>query len=246
MHDFSERTLVLSGAAGGIGRRIAIRFFKAGANLMLGDVNLAALKSLVEYEFAEAPERVAVFELDAGSSASNAEFARAAADSFGTIDFLVLGAAIHPQGKIATMSDSEWDRVMQINLDSCFYLCKAAIPALSSGASIVGIASQAGHRGSKVSPHYAATKGAMIALVRSLAWELGPDVRANAVSPGVIKTPMTADMDESHVTALHDQTPLRLLGSSDEVASVIEFLCSDDASFVNGEVIHVNGGLYMA
>lgn len=111
------------------------------------------------------------------------------------------------------------------------------------GGSIVTLTSLAGHRGSK---NHAASKGAMIALTRTIAWDLAPDIRVNAVSPGIISTPMTASLIREQRDALLNSTPLARFGQPEEVASVISFLCSSDASFLTGEVVHVNGGLYMA
>jgi 3-oxoacyl-[acyl-carrier protein] reductase len=116
---------------------------------------------------------------------------------------------------------------------------------LNQDGSIVNISSIAGHRGSNKHGHYAAAKGALLALTRSLAWELGPKARANCVSPGIIETQMTVDLVAARGDVLIAATPSGRLGQASEVASVILFLCSPAASFVNGETIQVNGGLHM-
>ncbi|MDA3644472.1 SDR family oxidoreductase [Saccharopolyspora indica] len=245
MTDFQGKTLLLSGAGGSIAREVAQQFFTAGANLVLGDLDGAALD-----EFAQtldpAGARTATFVLDAASSASNDEFAQLAVERFGGIDHLVPAAGIYPEQAVAEMTDEQWHRVVSINLDGVFFLVRAALPHLNRGGSIVPIASVAGHRGSARHAHYAATKGALLSFSRSLAWELGDHARINVVSPGIIRTPMTDDLVAAKGADLLSATPMGRLGDPGEVASVVSFLCSSAAAFVQGEVIHVNGGLHMA
>jgi 3-oxoacyl-[acyl-carrier protein] reductase len=166
-------------------------------------------------------------------------------ETFGRLDFVVPGAGIYPASPFAEITDDDWERTLQINLSGVFRLCRVAAPVMSDGSAIVTIASIAGHRGSLGHAHYATTKGGVLALTRSMARDLAPRIRANAVSPGTIFTPMVADLLEVRGSALLAETPMGRFGQPEEVASVIAFLCSDAASYVNGETIHVNGGLYM-
>lgn len=244
MIDFRNRTVVLSGAAGGIGRQIVDQFFAADANLVLGDLDLQALKEIKDAYDADG-SRIAISQLDAASPESNNALVARAQEAFGHIDHLILGAGIYPESTVAETTDEQWRKVLSINLDGAFYLTRAAIPVFSRGASVVAISSLAGHRGSKNHAHYAASKAGMIGFVRSLAWELGPGVRINAVSPGIIQTAMTTNLIAAQNEHLLRSTPLGRFGQPDEIASVITFLCSPAASYVHGEVIQVNGGLHM-
>ncbi|MEV6228559.1 SDR family NAD(P)-dependent oxidoreductase [Saccharopolyspora shandongensis] len=245
MTDFQGKTLVLSGAGGSIAREIARQFFDAGANLVLGDLDGEALRELAA-TLDPTGARTATFVLDAASSAANDEFVRFAVERFGGIDHLVPAAGIYPEQPVAEMTDEQWHRVVSINLDGVFFLVRAALPHLNRGGSIVPIASVAGHRGSARHAHYAATKGALLSFSRSLAWELGDRARINVVSPGIIETPMTNDLVAAKGGDLIAATPMGRLGKPGEVASVVAFLCGSAAAFVQGEVIHVNGGLHMA
>ena len=143
------------------------------------------------------------------------------------------------------MTDMEWRTCLAVNLDGTFYLTRAAAAHLRPGGSVVALTSIAGMRGSREHAHYAASKGGMLSFIRSLAWELGPEVRVNAVAPGVIATAMTESLREHQQDRLLGGTPLGRFGRAEEVASVVRFLCGPDSSFITGEVIQVNGGLHM-
>ncbi|MBB2204969.1 SDR family NAD(P)-dependent oxidoreductase [Gluconacetobacter takamatsuzukensis] len=245
MQSFKGRTLLLTGAAGGIGREIAALFFAREANLVLGDLDEDAVREVARTLDPQG-SRVVAMRYDAGAEGDAAAIVDSATRHFGGIDFLVPGAGIYPESSVAETSAANWRKVIDINLDSVFYLCKAALPALRDRSALVTLTSVAAHRGSQNHAHYSASKGAVLSLTRSLALEFGERTRANAVSPGIIDTRMTRDLRGQKGDALLAQTPLKRFGHPREVASVVAFLCSDDAGFVNGEVIHVNGGLYIA
>ncbi|MBB4105325.1 SDR family NAD(P)-dependent oxidoreductase [Allorhizobium borbori] len=242
--DFENRTLVVTGANGGIGRAIAELYHAAGANLVLTDIDLAALDG-----FATTlgdPDRIAMIKADASSADDAQKTVDLAVQRFGGIDFLVPSAGIYQAKPFAEMTDTDWQRTISINLDGVFYLCKRALPALKENSSIVTIASLAAYRGAYVNAHYGATKGAMVSMTRALSRELAPKTRVNGVAPGIIETPMINELLKTRMDETMAQTPLKRLGKPSEIASVIAFLCSPAASFITGETIQVNGGIYMA
>ncbi|QBY55581.1 SDR family NAD(P)-dependent oxidoreductase [Cupriavidus oxalaticus] len=244
MSDFASRTLLLTGANGGIGREVARLFHAGGANLVLTDLDADSLAG-----FAQTlgdPDRIATLHMDAASPDDSARAVATAVERFGGIDFLVPSAGLYQAQPVASMTDDQWRQTLGINLDGVFYLVRRAMTALREDSAIVNLTSVAAHRGAYSNAHYAASKGALLSLTRSLARELGPRTRVNAVSPGIIETPMTTELVRTRGAESVEQTPLRRLGHPREVASAIAFLCSGAASFITGEVLHVNGGLYMA
>ncbi|MFS8039101.1 SDR family NAD(P)-dependent oxidoreductase [Xanthobacter sp. AM11] len=245
MFDFSGRTLLLTGANGGISRAIARTFFDLGANCVLTDLDAEGVAA-----FARDLDPSGVRAVGVGHDAASPQEADAAlgmlAARFGRLDFLVTSAGLYREMPVAQMSDAHWRSGVAVNLDGVFYTCRAAIPHFADGAAIVNVASMAGHRGSVGHADYAAAKGAVLTFSRTLAMELAPRVRVNAVSPGLIDTPMVSGLMAGSGAALLASTPLKRLGTPQEIARVVAFLCSDWASFVTGETVHVNGGLYIA
>ncbi len=155
-------------------------------------------------------------------------------------------AGLYRDQLVDGMTDAQWQQGIGVNLDGVFHCCRAAVPLLGDGAAIVNVASMSGHKGSYLHAPYAAAKGAVLAFTRTLALELAPQVRVNAVSPGLIDTPLVKPLLDRQGPQLIDSTPLKRLGRPDEVAKVVAFLCSDWASFITAETIHINGGLYIS
>jgi 3-oxoacyl-[acyl-carrier protein] reductase len=240
-----ERAAIVTGAAAGIGRAIAERLYADGASVVLADINgdgVAAIAAGLD----PSGERVASIPCDA----SRPEDAQAVVDltvaRFGSIQTVVPCAGVYRTEFVNDMSDAQWRGTMSINLDGVFYLCRRALPHMSGGGAMVLVASVAAHMGGSLGHvHYGATKGAVVALARGLARELGPNVRVNAVSPGLIETAMTAEVIAREGAARLGSTPLARYGQPSEVAAAVSFLCGQDSSYITGEVIHVNGGSYM-
>lgn len=243
-YDFSGKTALITGASGGIAREVARIFHAAGANLVLLDLAEEPLAQLVNELGGE--DRIVAMAGDASSRDDIEALLELAAKRFGGLDYVLPVAGIYPEADLRDTSDELWHKVMQINLDGVFYLLRAALGHLRPGGAVVNFASVAGHRGSRSHGHYAASKAAVIALTRSLAMEVGPDIRVNAVSPGTIETPMTRDLVRDRGNNLLANTPMARYGHPAEVAAVAAFLCSSAASYMTGEVVHVNGGLFLA
>ncbi|NMJ41991.1 SDR family oxidoreductase [Roseomonas sp. JC162] len=245
MFDLKGKVALLTGANGGIPRATAALFRKLGAHLLLTDLDPAALETFAQ-SLPAAEARILTARVDVTNREEVDEAVALAGREFGGIDILVTGAGLYVEQPVTEMSDEDWRLTLGVNLDGVFYACRAAMPVIRHGGSIVNIASMAGHRGSVRHAHYAACKAAVLGFTRSLVHELSPrGIRANCVSPGIIATPMTEGVMASNGAALIANTPMRRFGSPDEVASVIAFLASDAAAFVTGETIHINGGLYM-
>lgn len=246
MIGFSGKCVLVTGAAGGIGRATCRLFHGAGARVVLADLD------------GEGAQRAAA-ELDpsgdtawgiAHDTASSADTDRVVGEVVARhrrIDCLVTAAGVFPPRPILEMDDEAWRKVMAVNLDGVLYASRAAIPFMEPESSMVHIASVAGHRGSPMHAHYAAAKGAVLAFSRSLATELAPQgIRVNAVSPGIIATTMTDGLMARRGEMILASTPMGRMGTPEEVGGVICFLASELAAFVTGETIHVNGGWYIA
>lgn len=246
MFDFSGRTLFLTGANGGISRAIAQVFFDLGANCVLTDLDLEGMAAFAR-ELDPSGARVLALRQDAGVEDDARRAVAAAVERFGTLDFVVTSAGLYRARTVKDMDEAYWRKGIAVNLDGVFYTCHAAIAHLAQGSAIVNVASMAGHRGSFSHADYAAAKSGVLGFSRSLAIELAPRVRVNAVSPGLIDTPMVRPlMAGDKGAALLESTPMKRLGTPQEIGRVVAFLCSDWAGFVTGETVHVNGGLYIA
>lgn len=244
MIDFSGKVLLLTGANGAIGGAVARLFHAHGAACVLTDLDIEGMTAFAR-ELDPSGERALALRQDAAQAEDAKRVVDATVARFGRIDALVTAAGLYRDRLVSEMSEAEWRQSIAINLDGVFHSCRAAIPHLAEGSAIVNLASMAGHRGSYAHAHYAAAKGGVLSLSRSLALELAPRTRVNAVSPGLIEGPMVQPLI-ARKPELIPNTPMKRLGTAEEVASVVAFLCSDLARFVTGETIHVNGGLHIA
>lgn len=245
MFDFSGKTVLVTGAASGIGLASMECFFKSGAYVLAADIDIGALTTLTA-QLDKSGEWIHPVSYDAANSDSADEIIATSVDRFGSLDHLILCAGIYNRRPLLEMSDEEWEKTLSVNLDGTFYIIRAAAKVLNDGGSIVTLASVAANKGAfNGYAHYGASKGGVLALTRSVATELAPRIRVNCVSPGLIKTPMTSDLIDRMGEDIRKQILVGRYGEPKEIASVIAFLCSNAASFVNGEAIIVSGGAYM-
>uniref|UniRef100_UPI0035C97790 SDR family NAD(P)-dependent oxidoreductase n=1 Tax=uncultured Sphingomonas sp. TaxID=158754 RepID=UPI0035C97790 len=245
MFDFAGKAVLITGAASGIGAACAGMFREAGADLLLCDLNADALEASAS-SLGGGTGRVVTTATDVTDVSACQMLAEMAGPAFGGLDVVVPSAGIYRDELFSTMTAEQWRRTMSVNLDGVFNTISAALPLLRGGGSVVVLSSRAGHCGGSVGhAHYGATKGAILALMRGLARELGPRIRLNAVSPGVIDTPMNEANLSTQGDALLSQIPLARFGSARDVAAAVLFLASDHAAYITGEAIQVNGGIYM-
>jgi 3-oxoacyl-[acyl-carrier protein] reductase len=238
---------LVTGAAQGIGRDIALGLAADGADVAICDVNLeAAQKTAADIE-AKGRKSLAL-KANVASSAEVTAMIEQVVEKFGRIDILVNNAGITRDGLILRMKDEDWDLVLSINLKGAFLCTKSALKYMSKQRSgtIINIASIVGAMGNAGQANYVASKAGLIGLTKTIAREYANrNVTANAVAPGFIDTAMTQALTEQVRTDLAKQIPLGRLGSSEDVANAVRFLASPSAAYITGQVIHVNGGMYM-
>ena len=233
------KTALVTGASRGIGRAIASELAAGGATVVIG---YRSGKEEAESLASELGGRAIQADV---SSAEDA--ARLVAEA-GDLDILVNNAGLTRDGLLARMSDDDWRTVIDTNLSSVFYTCRAVCrPMMKKRAgAIVNVSSIVGVHGNWGQTNYAASKAGIIGFTKSLAKELGSrNVRANVVAPGYVKTQLTDVLPEEATAAMLTNTPLARLGEPEDVAGAVRFLCSDAASFITGEVLLVDGGLGM-
>ncbi|MHB8843509.1 MAG: 3-oxoacyl-[acyl-carrier-protein] reductase [Nitrospirota bacterium] len=238
---------LVTGAAQGIGRDIALGLAKDGADVAICDVNLeAAQKTASDIE--ALGRKALALKANVAASADVTAMIDQVVEKFGRIDILVNNAGITRDGLILRMKDEDWDLVLSINLKGAFLCTKAALKHMTKQRSgtIINIASIVGAMGNAGQANYVASKAGLIGLTKTIAREYSNrNVTANAVAPGFIDTAMTQALTEQVRADLAKQIPLGRLGSSEDVANAVRFLASPSAAYITGQVIHVNGGMYM-
>ncbi|MCF7839067.1 MAG: 3-oxoacyl-[acyl-carrier-protein] reductase [Candidatus Marinimicrobia bacterium] len=241
------KVALVTGAARGIGQAIALRLAQAGAELALCDVQADWLTETAA-QGAALGRRAACYAADVSDGAAVQAAVDAVLKDFGRIDILVNNAGITRDGLLARMSESDWDRVIEVNLKGTFLFTRAVTrPMMKQRAgAIVNVASIIGLIGNAGQCNYAASKAGVIALTKSVAKELAKrNIRANAVAPGFISTHMTDQLPEEVRQAMLAAIPLARFGSAQDVAEVVHFLASDAAAYVTGQVVSVCGGMVM-
>jgi len=233
------KNALVTGASRGIGRAIA--------------VDLAAAGAAVAFSYRTGVDEAEALAVEIGARAvqadvSDPDSARALVEEAGDLDILVNNAGVTRDGLLVRMSDEDWDTVIDTNLASCFYTCRAAARGMMKkrAGAVVNISSIVGIHGNWGQTNYAASKAGIIGFTKALARELGSrNVRANIVVPGYVKSRLTAVLPEDATNAMLQNTPLGRLGDPEDVAGAVRFLCSEEASFITGAVLLVDGGLGM-
>ena len=240
------KTALITGAARGIGKQIALAFAKEGCNIAFTDLELNDQVVATRDEIAALGVKVRAY----ASNAADFDAAHAVVDDiikdFGQLDILVNNAGITRDTLLMRMTEQQWDQVIQVNLKSAFNFTHAVTPVMMKqrSGSIISLSSVVGINGNAGQANYAASKAGIIALTKSVAEELGSrGVRANAIAPGFILTDMTKALSEDTLKQFVSMIPMRRGGEPEEVAKVALFLASDLASYVSGQVIQVNGAM---
>ena len=239
MFDLSGKVVLITGATGGIGGAIAHKMREAGAKVVVSGRNIAKLNSEFDDSYVKIPCDLAV---EGGA----VELVMNAIEQCGRLDVLINNAGITADTLLMRMSDEQFDDVLNTNLRSCFKMCRAAIMPMMKQrfGRIINMASIIGVIGGPGQANYAASKGGMIAMTKSIAAEVASrGITANAIAPGFIKTPMTDVLSEDLKKAYLAQIPAGRFGEPEDIANACVFLASDEASYINGQTLHINGGL---
>ena len=243
-----DRVAIVTGGARGIGRAIALTLVREGAKVALVDVDEERLQALKKEIGAKGGEAL-LFPCDITKSAEVKAMVGGVQKAFGRIDILVNNAGIIRRGTIETVTEEDWDRVMEVNLKGTFNCCKAVFGIMKEQGygKIVNVSSIAGKTGDITSaPGYGPSKAGMDALTKTLARQLAPyGINVNGVAPHAIETEMSAQWSEERRREIIASIPLGRLGKPEEVAEAVLFLVSDEASFITGEILDINGGALM-
>jgi 3-oxoacyl-[acyl-carrier protein] reductase len=242
-----DRVAIVTGGGQGIGRTILLDLASKGVNIVAADINLDGVKQ-VSSEAEGLGVRSIALKVDVSDADSVQAMVDAAGDSFGRVDYLVNNAGITRDSLLMRMDDEAWNRVIDINLTGAYLCSKAVIRLMMKQrfGRVVNISSVVGAMGNAGQTNYAASKAGMIGFTKSLAREVAArNITVNAVAPGFIQTAMTDALPEKAREDLVALIPSQRLGTPEDVAASVGFLLSDEASYITGQVIHVNGGMYM-
>jgi 3-oxoacyl-[acyl-carrier protein] reductase len=244
MFDLSGKSALVTGASGGIGSEIARALHAQGAQVVLTGTREDALRTLAD----ELGERAHVLPADLSSSEATDALIARAEEATGGLHILVNNAGITRDTLLLRMKDEDWERVMAVNLTAGFRLTRAALKGMMRRrfGRIVAITSVVGQTGNPGQANYAASKAGMVGFTKALALEVASrNITANCIAPGFIETPMTEGLDEKQRGAILATVPMGRLGKGLDVAAAVVYLASDEAAYMTGQTLHVNGGMAM-
>ena len=245
MNDLKNKNIIVTGASGGIGNSIVKKLYEVGANILASGTRIEKLEELKKNY-----NNIKILNFDISQSDNIEEFIDTATDTLGgNLDCLINNAGITQDNLAIRMSIDEWKKVIDINLTSTFLMSKFAIKKMLKNKSgkIVNITSVVGHTGNIGQVNYTASKAGIVAMSKSLAIEYAKkNININCISPGFIKTAMTEKIDEKFKEVIISKIPSARLGEPDDIANAVLFLTSNQSDYINGETLHVNGGMYMA
>lgn len=244
---YIEKGIVLvTGASRGIGKTTAERFARAGYAVVLHYHTGQKEAEIMANQLQQSGCHVMLKQADLRDSYQVLQMVQFIERTWGPIEILINNAGIAQQKLFTDLTDEDWHNMFAVHVDGTFYCCRAVLPAMiqQRHGCIVNISSMWGQTGGSCEVHYSAAKGAVQALTKALAKEVGPSgIRVNCVAPGVIQTEMNQLLEEETLTALQEETPLQILGTTQDVANTIYFLATDEAAFITGQIIAVNGGI---
>ena len=244
MKDLENKNIIVTGASGGIGNSIVEKLNEFGANVLASGTRLEKLEEL-KSKF----NKIKILKFDISQSDKIEEFIDKASNELGGLDCIVNNAGITQDNLAIRMSIDEWKKVIDINLTSTFLMSKFAIKKMlkNKKGKIINITSVVGHTGNLGQANYTASKAGLVAMSKSLAIEYAKkNINVNCISPGFIKTAMTDKIDEKFKEVIVSKIPSARLGEPEDIANAVLFLASENSNYINGETLHVNGGMYMA
>ena len=245
MKDLKDKKIIVTGASGGIGNAIIKKLSEVGANILASGTKIEKLEELKK-NF----KNIKILRCDMSESSKIEEFIENATNELGgSLDCIINNAGIAQDNLAIRMSLEEWQKVINVNLTSTFLMSKFAIKKMLKNKSgkIVNITSVVGHTGNLGQSNYTASKAGIIAMSKSLAIEYAKkNINVNCISPGFIKTAMTDKIEDKFKEAIISKIPSSRLGEPDDIANAVLFLSSNQSNYINGETLHVNGGMYMA
>ena len=240
----NNKKILITGSSGGIGKALCKKFIEKGCILICTSSNFDRMEKLKK----EFGKKHFFYKIDLSNMTEVSENMKLISQNHKDIDVLINNAGSTSDSLLLRMKSDQWNDIIDINLNSNFYIIKEVLPLMikNKRGNIIGISSIVAVTGNQGQANYAASKSAMISMYKSLALEVGQrNIRVNTIAPGFIQTPMTEKLNEKQVNIILEKIPLKKLGSPKDIADIAAFLSSDEASYITGQTFHVNGGMLM-